>query len=71
MSYKLTERQREILGLIVEAASNPQIGKALGLSAQTVNNHLRVIFAKLGVNSRIEAAVKAVREGLTTNDKKT
>lgn len=71
MNYKLTKRQQEILGLIVKAASNPQIGKALALSPQTVNNHLRVIFAKLGVNSRTEAAVKAVRERLIVDDQKT
>ena len=64
MDYGLTKRELEVLALIVEGLSNPEIGVRLNISKQTVNNHLRSIYAKLEVNSRIAAAVKAVRERL-------
>lgn len=64
MEYDLTKRELEVLALIVEGLSNPEIGARLSISKLTVNNHLRSIYAKLGVNSRLAAAVKAVREAL-------
>lgn len=64
MDYGLTKRELGVLALIVEGLSNPEIGVRLSISKQTVNNHLRSIYDKLGVNSRLAAAVKAVREGL-------
>lgn len=64
MDYGLTRRELEVLALIVEGLSNPEIGARLSISKLTVNNHLRSIYTKLNVNSRLAAAVKAVREGL-------
>jgi predicted ATPase/DNA-binding CsgD family transcriptional regulator len=60
----LTRREREVLRLVVAGRSNPEIAAALFLSRRTVTTHLTHIFAKLGVASRAEAAVLAVRCGL-------
>jgi DNA-binding NarL/FixJ family response regulator len=61
---KLTPREMDVLRLIVEARTNGEIGLALGISEKTVEKHLDTIFRKLGVASRVEAAVLAVREKL-------
>lgn len=61
---KLTSRELEILNLVVQGMTNDQIGVALGISAKTVGNHLHTIFRKMDVESRVEAAVRAVREGI-------
>jgi len=50
----LTIREREILGNVAEGFSNKQIASQLGLSLRTVNNHVGMIFLKLGVNSDAE-----------------
>jgi DNA-binding CsgD family transcriptional regulator len=61
----LTLREREVLRLVVAGYSNPEIADTLFLSRRTVTTHLTRIFAKLGVQGRAEAAVHAVRHGLT------
>lgn len=61
----LTGREREILRLVAAGKANKEIAVALKLSEKTVEKHLTDLFAKLGVTSRVEAAVLAVREGLT------
>jgi two-component system, NarL family, nitrate/nitrite response regulator NarL len=60
----LTPREREVLGLIVEGADNVAIGLALSISPHTVKQYVTNIFEKLGVNSRVQAAVYAVRTEL-------
>jgi two-component system nitrate/nitrite response regulator NarL len=60
----LTPREREVLRLIVEGADNVAIGKALSISPHTVKQYVTNIFEKLGVHSRVQAAVHAVRAGL-------
>jgi len=61
---ELTEREREILALLVEGLSNSQIAERIHLSENTVKKHLRSILEKLHVSNRGEAAVYAAREGL-------
>ncbi len=60
----LTARERDILALIVEGHSNPDIAARLFISHKTVRNHVTSIFAKLGVETRTAAAAFAVRHGL-------
>lgn len=62
--YGLTDREREILQLAVEANTKQQIADALALSPHTVDSHLRSIYSKLQVHSRSGAVVKALRERL-------
>jgi DNA-binding NarL/FixJ family response regulator len=61
---QLSERERQILRLIVEGANNEEIGQALSISRHTVKQHVSNICAALGVSGRVQAAVRAVREGL-------
>ncbi len=60
----LTRRELDVLRLVVEAKTNGEIGMLLGISEKTVEKHLDTIFRKLGVASRVEAAVLAVRSEL-------
>lgn len=60
----LTEREREILLLLVDGLSNREVGSRLFISPDTVKEHVSRILAKLEVASRIEAAVAAVRAEL-------
>ena len=62
----LTERELGILELVGKGLSNKQIGKQLYISDRTVQAHLSNIFSKLGVNSRTEAVMYAVRKGWIT-----
>jgi DNA-binding NarL/FixJ family response regulator len=61
---ELTEREREVLALIADGASNPTIAKLLFLSPKTVRNHVSNIFSKLQVADRAEAILRARRGGL-------
>jgi DNA-binding NarL/FixJ family response regulator len=60
---ELTPRETEVLRTVVDGKTNQEIGLILGISEKTVEKHLEGIFTKLGVASRVEAAVLAVREG--------
>lgn len=60
----LTSRERQCLALLVDGASTSRIARELGVSSVTVRSHIRSVFAKLGVHSRLEAASFAVRHGL-------
>jgi len=57
----LTEREREILGLIAEGMTNRQIGERLFLAEKTVKNYVSSLLAKLGLERRTQAAVLAAR----------
>jgi DNA-binding NarL/FixJ family response regulator len=60
----LTPREQAVLRLIVQGKTNQAIAQGLAISEKTVEKHVGEIFAKLGVASRVEAAVYAVRTGL-------
>jgi DNA-binding NarL/FixJ family response regulator len=62
----LSEREMEVLQLIVEGQSNPEIAKTLYLSEHTVKTYVRGIMNKLLVNDRVQAAVLALRSGLVS-----
>ncbi|PZG21287.1 DNA-binding response regulator [Micromonospora craterilacus] len=61
---ELTSREREILTLIAQHLTNPQIAARLGLSTKTVRNHVSNIFAKLQVADRAQAISLAREQGL-------
>jgi DNA-binding NarL/FixJ family response regulator len=61
----LTTREMEIFTRLASGESNQDIGRALSLSANTVSNHIASILAKLHIHNRIQAAVQAVRSGLS------
>ena len=56
----LTEREKEVLELIIQGKSNPQIANELILSIHTVKAHLESIYKKLGVHNKVQAAVYTV-----------
>jgi len=60
----LTPRQRQILEMIAQGRSNPQIARVLGRSEHTVHRHVANIFNKLSVSSRAAAVAQAARRGL-------
>ncbi|PYE53147.1 putative ATPase [Deinococcus yavapaiensis KR-236] len=60
----LTAREREVLALVARGATNGRVADALGISLPTVNAHLRTIFSKLGVGSRVLAVRLALQQGL-------
>jgi DNA-binding NarL/FixJ family response regulator len=62
--YDLSEREKEILSLLVEGLSKKQIAEKIFLSHHTVDSHIRNIYAKLEVHSRSSAISKAIREKL-------
>lgn len=60
----LSEREREVLRLLAKGLGNSEIAKTLFLSEGTVKNYVSVIFSKLGVTDRTQAAILAIRSGL-------
>ncbi|HLE81742.1 MAG TPA: response regulator transcription factor [Dehalococcoidia bacterium] len=61
---RLTEREREVLGLLASGTTNKEIAAALGISPSTVKSHLQNIMDKLHLENRVQAAAFALREGL-------
>jgi DNA-binding NarL/FixJ family response regulator len=60
----ISSREGEVLALIVDGLSNVEIASRLGISVNTVRNHVCSILEKLGARNRVQAAVYAVRSGL-------
>lgn len=61
---QLTERERAILGLMVQQYTNPEIAERLGIGEKTVRNYVSVILTKLQVSSRAQAIAMARHTGL-------
>jgi DNA-binding NarL/FixJ family response regulator len=61
---ELTDREREVLGLMARGQSNAQIAQALTLSIKTVRNHVSNIFGKMQVADRAQAVIQAREAGL-------
>jgi two-component system, NarL family, response regulator LiaR len=61
---QLSERERDVLGLLASGMSNADIAQTLFLSDGTVKNYVSIIFSKLGVADRTQAAILAIRAGL-------
>lgn len=61
---ELTARENEVLHLIAEGKSAPQIGREIHLSPTTVKTHLHTLYEKLGVSDRAAAVAEAMRRGL-------
>lgn len=61
---KLSPRELEILRLVADGQSNPEIAAMLYLSISTVKTHVRNILSKFGVEHRLQAAVFALRQGM-------
>ena len=64
----LTERETEVLRLLAVGKANKEIARELGVGEQTVKSHVSNILAKLGVQSRTQAALHAARIGLVAAD---
>jgi DNA-binding NarL/FixJ family response regulator len=62
----LTPREREVLTLLAEGLSNKAIADRLDISEHTAKFHVNAVLAKLGVQRRTEAVVRAARMGLVT-----
>jgi NarL family two-component system response regulator LiaR len=60
LGHDLTDREREVLVLMIEGLNNREIGEELVISASTVKNHVSSILSKLGTNSRTQAVALAV-----------
>ena len=63
--FGLTERERQVLALVAQGATNRQIGTALYMAEKTASVHVSRILSKLGVSSRTQAAAVAHRQHLT------
>lgn len=63
-SPTLTERETQVLQLMAAGQTDRQIGLMLGLAERTVRNYLQSIYTKMGVRTRVEAAVRAAQSGL-------
>lgn len=64
----LSDREREVLGLICEGRSDVQMSDILGLSENTVRNHIAALYRKIGVNRRTAAIIWARERGITSRD---
>ena len=64
--HPLSEREMEVLGCVVRGLSNKEIASRLGISHQTVKNHVTAVLRKFGVEDRTQAVVYALKRGWVT-----
>ena len=62
----LTEREAEVIGLLVRGSQTKQVARTLGISAKTADRHIQNAYAKMGVSTRAAAALFAMQHGLAT-----
>jgi two-component system, NarL family, nitrate/nitrite response regulator NarL len=67
-TFRLTARERQVVQLVVAGCSNDRIAERLQIRPQTVKNQLSRIYAKMGVSTRVQLAVYAVRHGLAESE---
>jgi DNA-binding NarL/FixJ family response regulator len=65
-SYGLTHRETEVIGLVTEGCSNKDVALRLGITEDTVKRHLTNIFDKVGMSTRLELALFALRNNLVS-----
>ena len=65
----LTDREREVLSLIAEGKNNREIAEQLVISEKTVKTHVSNILNKLQLDDRTQAAIYALRHGLSTDNR--
>jgi DNA-binding NarL/FixJ family response regulator len=68
LPWGLTTREADILRLVAAGLRNAEIGERLFISVRTVEHHVSVIFDKVGVHSRVEAAREATRVGVVLHE---
>jgi DNA-binding CsgD family transcriptional regulator len=62
-AVRLSERELDVVRLVVDGHSNDEIGARLGIGPKTVESHLRRLFERFDLASRTELATRALREG--------
>jgi DNA-binding NarL/FixJ family response regulator len=65
-SWRLSPREHDVLQALADGLTDKEIGQRLGIGTETVRTHMAGIFAKLGVESRLQALAFAVRHGLVS-----
>ncbi|TME08799.1 MAG: response regulator transcription factor [Chloroflexi bacterium] len=64
----LTDREAQVLNLLAQGKSNKEIASYLQIAEDTVKSHIRHILTKLGVQSRTQAVILAIRQGLVASE---
>ncbi len=64
MTYNLSEREKEVLELLTLGYTNNEISKKLSVVVDTTKAHISAILDKMCVENRIQAAIKAIKEGV-------
>jgi DNA-binding NarL/FixJ family response regulator len=65
---KLSERETDVLRCLAQGKANKEIAREMGITEKTVKSHVSSVLAKLGLSSRTQAALHAIRIGLVTAD---